>query len=82
MCKKIIAHCCICSGPVYSDGTTDCNSRLHEIDVDQERDRFFSTTGMFPEKYLEHYNQDNVTHDTVGNYYLALLLVSGEGRKK
>jgi len=74
MNKKIIARCCICDGPVYSDGTTDCNNKSHEIDLDKERNKFFTITGLTPEEYLEYYNQDSVGTDIVRYYYLAVFL--------
>lgn len=76
MCKKIIAYCCICGGPVYSDGSADCDdleseyAKAHIVDICDEREKFLAETGMTPEEYLKDHNQDN---DPFG-YSLALFL--------
>lgn len=60
--KKVIANCCVCGGPIYSDGSDACDksewAKAHTIDIIEEREKFLSLTGMTPEEYLIHHNQD------------------------
>lgn len=85
MSKTIIALCCICGGPVYSDGTAKCDlesNKRHEVDVEVEREKFCTNTGLTPEEYLKKYNQDNVNSKTVGSYYMALLLTKEQTTRR